>query len=266
MTWFKVDDSLHSHPKATSASLAALGLWAVAGSWSGNHLTDGFLPDHVILQLSRGSSELADELVVAGLWKRSKGGYRFHQWHTDGDGSKRNPTRKEVEADREAARARMRRIRAGQNPNGSGDVRPNNKRSSPEVRDPRPEPEVAKATSGGPRKRGTRIPAGFVVSEAMVEWAREKAPGIDGRRETDKFVNYWQGESGKNAEKLDWVAAWRTWMLRAEPARNGHRDRTVEQVAENWTPPTPPDEVIDDPDAYRAWHAGQLANHRKERT
>jgi hypothetical protein len=96
MTWFKVDDSFHSHPKAMAASLAALGLWAVAGSWSSDHLTDGFVPDHMIPLLSRGTSELVEELVAARLWKRTRGGYLFHEWHSNGDGTKRNPTKKEV--------------------------------------------------------------------------------------------------------------------------------------------------------------------------
>ncbi len=85
--WFKVDDSFHSHPKATAASLAALGLWTVCGSWSGDHFTDGFVPDHMIPILSRGQAQLADELVNAGLWRRTKGGYKFHQW------DERNPTK-----------------------------------------------------------------------------------------------------------------------------------------------------------------------------
>lgn len=78
MTWFLVDDGLHAHPKALATSLAALGLWSVAGSWSSRHLTDGFLPDHAIPLLSRGASELADELVATGLWRRVRGGYQFH--------------------------------------------------------------------------------------------------------------------------------------------------------------------------------------------
>lgn len=78
--WFKVDDSFHSHPKALEASLAAIGLWALAGSWTGDHRKDGFVSDQAVKSLSRGALELADELVTAGLWKRTKGGYRFHQW------------------------------------------------------------------------------------------------------------------------------------------------------------------------------------------
>lgn len=98
MPWFKVDDTFHSHPKATAASLAALGLWAVAGSWSGGHRQDGLVPDHVVRLLSRGESDLADELVAVGLWRRTRGGYRFHQWDADGDGSPRNPTAIEAKA------------------------------------------------------------------------------------------------------------------------------------------------------------------------
>lgn len=101
MPWFPVDDRFHSHPKAAAASLAAIGLWAVAGSWANDHLTDGDVPGHMIPLLSRGATELADELVTVGLWRRTKTGYRFHQWHADGDGSIRNRTRSEVAAERE---------------------------------------------------------------------------------------------------------------------------------------------------------------------
>lgn len=49
----------------------------------------------------------------------------------------------------------------------------------------------------------------------MVQWARERVPTVDGRRETEKFINYWRGKSGKDATKLDWPATWRNWMLNA---------------------------------------------------
>jgi hypothetical protein len=109
VTWFKVDDRFHSHPKAMTASLTALGLWSVAGSWSGDHLTDGFIPDHMIPSLTRGQIELAKELCAAGLWKRSRGGYQFHQWHEDADGTPRNPTKEEVTSTR-AKRAKAGRM------------------------------------------------------------------------------------------------------------------------------------------------------------
>ena len=80
MTWFRVDDRFHSHPKALAAGPAALGLWVIAGSWSAANLTDGFVPDHVLPRLADGAEELARTLVAAGLWRRCRGGYRFHDW------------------------------------------------------------------------------------------------------------------------------------------------------------------------------------------
>ena len=79
MPWFPVDDSFHSHPKALATSLAARGLWVTAGSWSSAHPKDGVVPDHVLVSLG-GTPELAAELVAAGLWRRTRGGYVFHDW------------------------------------------------------------------------------------------------------------------------------------------------------------------------------------------
>ena len=76
------------------------------------------------------------------------------------------------------------------------------------------------APTSPPRKRatprGTRIPAEFTVTDAMVTWARENAPNVNGRLETDQFRDYWSAKSGKDATKLDWAATWRTWMRKAE--------------------------------------------------
>lgn len=63
------------------------------------------------------------------------------------------------------------------------------------------------------QQRGTRIPEDFAVTPEMVAWAREKAPDVNGRRATEKFVNYWQSKTGRDATKLDWVRTWRNWML-----------------------------------------------------
>jgi hypothetical protein len=112
MTWFKVDDSFHSHPKVLAASPAALGLWVVAGSWSGANLSDGFVPDHVLPRLLPDAASLARDLVTVGLWRRQRGGYRFHDWAAF------NPQRDVVEQERKAARERMRKLRSGRKPAG----------------------------------------------------------------------------------------------------------------------------------------------------
>lgn len=84
------------------------------------------------------------------------------------------------------------------------------------------EPSENSPTESSPsrRKRATRIPDDFAVTDAMAQWAREHCPQLialgRGMRETEKFVNYWQAKSGKDATKHDWVATWRNWMLNAE--------------------------------------------------
>lgn len=92
MAWFKVDDKFHSHSKARKVIAddpAALALWVVAGSWSSDNLQDGFVPDHQLPWLIPvGADELARKLVTAGLWRRVRGGYQFHdfdQWNPTAD-------------------------------------------------------------------------------------------------------------------------------------------------------------------------------------
>jgi hypothetical protein len=75
--------------------------------------------------------------------------------------------------------------------------------------------EKKTSSSSMPRKRGSRIPDDFTVTPEMVAWARERCPHVNGRAETEKFINYWQAKSGKDATKLDWVKTWRNWMLNA---------------------------------------------------
>lgn len=58
----------------------------------------------------------------------------------------------------------------------------------------------------------------------MVTWARENAPHVDGRRETDRFCDHWRAKPGKDGRKLDWLMTWRNWMRTAED-RQGPRDR-----------------------------------------
>jgi len=71
------------------------------------------------------------------------------------------------------------------------------------------------ASARAAAKRGCRIPDDFVVTHEMAQWAVDRVPGIDGRLETEKFITYWRGKSGKDATKVDWVATWQHWMLNA---------------------------------------------------
>lgn len=151
MVWFKVDDGMAFHAKVVEAGNAAIGLWTRAGSWCADHLTDGFVPDHMIRSL--GTPGQARTLVRVKLWLRADGGYQFWQWNDPG----RQPTRDQVEVERGAARNRMNAARKARS---SGNVRPNNERTSEEVRvtptrpdhteQPPQKPSVS--SSGAPRR------------------------------------------------------------------------------------------------------------------
>lgn len=102
--WFKVDDKFWSHRKIRQLSPDAISLWVRAGSYCGDHLTDGIVEPSDIGFIG-GELSHAEELVDAGLWLEHERGYVFHEWE------KYQPTREKVEAEREAAKERARKLR-----------------------------------------------------------------------------------------------------------------------------------------------------------
>lgn len=94
--WFKVDDSLATHPKVLEAGNAAMGLWVRAGAWCAQQLTDGFVSAAAVSML--GTRDEAETLVAADLWTEVEGGFEFHQW------DERQPSRADAE-DRRAKNA-----------------------------------------------------------------------------------------------------------------------------------------------------------------
>jgi hypothetical protein len=109
---FQVDPDFYDHPKTLGMSDAATALWARAGSYSVAKLLDGFVPEDALALLSRTPEEASGELVRRGLWRRVRGGFKFHQWED------RNLTRARVEADRGYERDKKRRQRATRTPTG----------------------------------------------------------------------------------------------------------------------------------------------------
>jgi 5-methylcytosine-specific restriction endonuclease McrA len=110
VTWFKVDDKLHAHPKWWALSPNAKALWTTAGSWCSSYKTDGVVLDAQlpILAPQVGLSvakirAAARELTESGMWKQTTDskGWVFHNW-TDF-----NPTR--LQQDKEAAIERERK-------------------------------------------------------------------------------------------------------------------------------------------------------------
>lgn len=111
--WFKVDDAFWSHPKVVEAGNAAIGLWLRCGTYSAQHLTDGFIPLAIAKHL--GSAGLARRLVAVGLWITvdEPCGYLMHDW------ADYQPTRATWLARRESSAERQRIWREKQQANGS---------------------------------------------------------------------------------------------------------------------------------------------------
>jgi hypothetical protein len=115
---FQVDSDFYDHPKTIGMSDAAVALWTRAGSYSAAKLTDGFIAEHVLALLSRSPEEACEELVSRGLWRRTKDGFKFHQW------DHRNLTKSRVEAEREDARTRKRKQRGKNDTSANAQVSP----------------------------------------------------------------------------------------------------------------------------------------------
>jgi hypothetical protein len=100
MTWARLDDTFHHHPKLMRVDLAAVGLFALGLSYAADNLTDGHLPERWVRGRTIGDSESAvDQLVRARLWERTEDGFLIHDFGVY------NLTRGQVEAQIEQRRA-----------------------------------------------------------------------------------------------------------------------------------------------------------------
>lgn len=159
MSWFKVDDKFHSHPKAIEAGNAALGLWVRCGSWAADQLTDGFIPHAIASQYGTKPQRIA--LVSSGFWLPVDGGYQMHNYNL------RNPTKDQVLSQRKAAAERIQRWRGNAASNAvtppvTGDD------VTPLVTPPptRPDPTRSTSSKSTTSTTSTGVP-GVVVAEAV---------------------------------------------------------------------------------------------------
>lgn len=116
MPWFKIDDSAHSHPKFMRAGNAALGLWLRCGSYSAQHLLEGFVPKDIVKPF-KGTPAQVQKLIDAGLWHdaghdckrcpQPASGYMIHDFFEGG----RNTTRAQHEANKKGAAERAAKSR-----------------------------------------------------------------------------------------------------------------------------------------------------------
>lgn len=132
MSWAKIDDQFHAHPKIASMDyrmLAAVGLHTLALSWCASQLTDGFVPENQPARLAgntgrllprTGVAGLVDCLLSAGMWERVEGGYQIHDYLDY------NPSKDAVLSERAKVKGRVDKWRNGHrnavtNGGGNGD-------------------------------------------------------------------------------------------------------------------------------------------------
>lgn len=104
MGWFNADDKMHGHPKVRRAGLEAIGLWTVAGTYSCDYETYGFIPAWFVESWPRGR-KLAGVLVKDRFWVQheheGETGWMFLSWE------EYQRTREEIEEARERNRKRQ---------------------------------------------------------------------------------------------------------------------------------------------------------------
>jgi hypothetical protein len=102
-------------------------------------------------------------------------------------------------------------------------------------------PSKGREGSSAPRASPKRkIPDDFAVTDAMRAWARTNAP-LAGSAETAQFID-WHSSRGNTMS--DWVAAWRTWMRRAQADAQRHGAR----ASPSPSPPAPGHQLFDPAD------------------
>jgi hypothetical protein len=110
--WFKIDDKLHDHRKVQilleredGLGVPALGMWLLAGSWSGDQMTDGLVPVSVMRRWPCDWKVLAQVLVEVEMWEpedvAGRAHFRFHDWLDYNDSAE------EILSTRAAKNARM---------------------------------------------------------------------------------------------------------------------------------------------------------------
>lgn len=163
MTWFKVDTALWRSRKVRKLGerdkLASAGLWTLAGTWSSDNLSDGFVPWDVIEDWDP-KHRYAFRLVEVGLWDKAQhddeDGIQFHDWQDY------QPTAEQVKAERAAGAERQRKLREARRTSGSsngvtGTVTPNATNGERPTPPTRPDPT---RTSSGDFGGGSLEPAG----------------------------------------------------------------------------------------------------------
>jgi hypothetical protein len=204
--WFKVDDKLHDHRKARAAGATAMGLWVLAGSWSADNLTDGFIPATILPRWGRPRD--ANRLTEVGLWhtdeQDGETGWRFHEW------AERQPLRAQKLAER-AVRAEAGRVGGLHSGRSRREAKP--KQVASPLLEPPSRPDPTRPEEHKTRKRPSiPQPDDWQPTEAHLE---RRHDGIDVQREVETFKAH---AESVDRRCVNWNAAFTQWLIKARPA------------------------------------------------
>lgn len=193
------------------------------------------------------ASEMRKELLSAGWLEMDPNGH-FRPLKGFGKSETQSPLRSSENPNIEFGKSEHAKRKSSENPKGvSENPKPKFGKSETLYKgiNQRREPEKvtrergrASARNGS---RGTRLPETFSITDSMRGWASTKTPLVNLEIETEKFTAYYQSVSGTRGVKLDWSAAWRSWMLKAikeytngqnQTGRPGPRRSTADTLAE----------------------------------
>lgn len=149
MTWVKLDDGFYDNPKVKRAGLQAIGLYAMALSYCGRHLTDGFVDAEFVK--AHGNKNAVERLVTVGLWEETGEGWRIRDY------LQFNFSREQIETKR-ARDLERKKARSEKNPDGIRDDSEKNPtrlraesstRAGARARAPVPSPSTTTPSSAG---------------------------------------------------------------------------------------------------------------------
>jgi hypothetical protein len=243
VSWVRLDDTLHSHPKVLDAGLEALGLWALALSHCGAYLTDGHVRRAAAMRLAGAPDvleRLASTLVRVGLWEvhPSGDGWQVHDFlaynpsRAEVQSQRSDLSEKRAEAGRKGAASRWHRDgTANAKPHGNGVANADGKDGNchgpdhgpvPSRPDPDPDPIpsapseplalTSEAPAKGRSKRATKkpetpAPATGASQEELDDWTRKWAiPQSD-----PAFRNFLLHARTHDRRCRDWSSAWAMW-------------------------------------------------------
>ena len=88
-----------------------------------------------------------------------------------------------------------------------------------------------KSVSAGSSKKGHRLPLDWAITESLIEFAQGEGFTIcEAKREADKFFDYWQSASGKNAIKVKWDMAFRNWIRNSADRRRLEKSKSKRET------------------------------------